>query len=254
MPERADDSGTVSTRPDAAAGDNPVAVLNPGAPGRFLLVGDHAGDRIPERLGDLGVSPTDLARHIACDLGVRSLGRALSALLDATFIRQRFSRLVIDCNRDPEDAASIVAESDGTAIPGNADVDAQERVRRRREIFEPYHATIASALDERQARRLVALHSFTPTMQGRARPWRIGVLHREDSALSRQVLGRLRAQLGEHVVGDNEPYRMDGTDFTVPYHCDPRGLDYLELEVRQDELATADGCAAIATLIAEALQ
>lgn len=229
-------------------------VLNPGAAGRFLLVGDHAGHRIPHRLGNLGVGPADLARHIACDLGVASLGRALSVLLEATFISQRMSRLVIDCNRDPDHVASIVTESDGTPIPGNAALDPGERARRRREVFDPYHATISAALDARPTIPLVALHSFTPAMQGRARPWRLGVLHRGDSALSRQVLERLRTRLGPAAVGDNEPYRMDGTDFTVPHHCDPRGLDYLELEVRQDELADADGCAAIATLIASALR
>ncbi|MBL8771130.1 MAG: N-formylglutamate amidohydrolase [Phenylobacterium sp.] len=227
-------------------------MLNPGAPSGFLLVGDHAGDAIPPRLGDLGVGPADRARHIACDLGVAALGRALSVRLDATFISQRYSRLVIDCNRSPDHPQSIVETSDGTSVPGNAGLGDRERVRRRREIFEPYHAAIAAALDARPGRRLVSLHSFTPVMQGQRRPWRLGVLHRDDSPLSRSVLARLRGRLGE-AVGDNEPYRMDGDDFTVPHHCDPRGLDYLELEVRQDELAHPDGVAAIAALVADAL-
>jgi predicted N-formylglutamate amidohydrolase len=244
----------VSTRPGVAEPENPVDVLNPGAAGRFVLVGDHAGHQIPPRLGDLGVGSADLARHIACDLGVASLGRALSAQLDATFISQRFSRLVIDCNRDPDHPESIVAVSDGTPIPGNLAVGVEERARRRRDVFEPYHATIASTLDARPAAPLVALHSFTPTLQGLARPWRLGVLHRGDSALSRQVLERLRSQLGHDAIGDNQPYRMDITDYTVPHHCDARRLDYLELEVRQDELATADACEAVATLIVNALR
>lgn len=253
MRQRANDSTVASTRRRAATDASPVNVLNPGADCPFLLVGDHAGRTIPARLGDLGVGPADLARHIAWDIGVENLGRALAARLNATFISQRFSRLVIDCNRDPAHSESIVEESDGTPIPGNMALDTQERARRRREIFAPYHAAIAAALDAGRATRLVALHSFTPMMQGRARPWRLGVLHRDDSPLSRSVLARLRSELGEDVVGDNAPYRMDDTDFTAPHHCDPRGIDYLELEIRQDEIADAAGCAAIAALIAEAL-
>ncbi|MDZ4371401.1 MAG: N-formylglutamate amidohydrolase [Phenylobacterium sp.] len=253
MPHRTSDSGAASTRPSVAVDIRPVSVLNPGADCLYLLVGDHAGIAIPERLGDLGVSSADLARHIACDIGVEALGQRLSARLGATFISQRYSRLVIDCNRDPNDPESIVETSDGTSIPGNLALDSAERARRRREVFEPYHAAIAEALDAGRATRLVALHSFTPSMQGRARPWRVGVLHRDDSPLSKTVLTRLHETLDGAVVGDNEPYRMDGTDFTVPHHCDPRGIDYLELEVRQDELADDRGCDAIADLIAAVL-
>jgi predicted N-formylglutamate amidohydrolase len=254
LPQRANDSAAAYTRQLDATGDNPVNVLNPGAASPFLLVGDHAGREIPARLGDLGLAPADRARHIAWDIGVEGLGRALAGRLGVTFISQRFSRLVIDCNRDPGHCESIVEESDGTPIPGNVGLDVQERARRRREIFTPYHAAIAAALDAKPVKGLVALHSFTPTMQGQARPWRIGVLHRDDSPLSRSVLARLRAALGEDVVGDNAPYRMDGTDFTVPHHCDPRGIDYLELEVRQDEISHAAGCGLVAALVAEALR
>jgi predicted N-formylglutamate amidohydrolase len=228
-------------------------VLRPAAPSRYLLVGDHAGHAIPPGLEGLGVGPADLRRHIACDLGVEGLGSELSRRLDATFIHQRWSRLVIDCNRHPDHPGSIVTESDGTRVPGNANLSAEARALRLRAIFEPYHAAIAAALDAGPAATLVALHSFTPAMQRQARPWRMGVLHRADSALSLRVLGRLRAQLGAEAVGDNQPYQMDGTDFTVPHHCDPRGIDYLELEVRQDELADPAGCTAMAALIAEAL-
>jgi predicted N-formylglutamate amidohydrolase len=228
-------------------------VLRPAAPSRYLLVGDHAGHAIPPGLEGLGVGPADLRRHIACDLGVEGLGGELSGRLDATFIHQRWSRLVIDCNRHPDHPGSIVTESDGTRVPGNANLSAEARALRLSAIFEPYHRAIAAALDAGPATTLVSLHSFTPAMQGQARPWRMGVLHRGDSALSLRVLGRLRAQLGAEAVGDNQPYQMDGTDFTVPHHCDPRGIDYLELEVRQDELADPAGCTAMAALIAEAL-
>lgn len=230
-------------------------MLNPGAPAPFLLVGDHAGREIPRALGDLGVASAEMDRHIAWDIGVAGLGRRLAARLGAPFVRQRYSRLVIDCNRDPARPDAVCDVSDGTAIPGNRDLDAQARAARVAEIFDPYHQAIADQFDARGGRPgvLVALHSFTPQMGGERRPWRFGVLHLEDSPLSAATLRRLRAELRADEVGDNQPYRMDGTDFTVPRHAHGRGVDYVELEVRQDLIADAAGQAAVAELLARLL-
>ncbi|HEX7761185.1 MAG TPA: N-formylglutamate amidohydrolase [Caulobacteraceae bacterium] len=245
---------------------------NPHGASPLLLLGDHAGLAIPAALGRLGLADADLGRHIACDIGVAGLGAALSRSLDAVFISQRYSRLVIDCNRALADPGSIAAESDGCVIPGNAGLTHAQRTARAEAVFHPYHHAIAAELDARRVRGqrsiLVALHSFTPALNDRAhRPWRYGVLHRHDSAFSAAVLAVLTARFGPDVVGDNQPYAMDGTDFTVPVHMkakegeakggDPRGADYLELEVRQDTIDTPAGQGAVAVdlvlVFAEAL-
>jgi predicted N-formylglutamate amidohydrolase len=80
---------------------SPVIVTNPGGSSPILLLGDHAGRAIPESLGGLGVAPEALDLHIAWDIGVAGLGERLAADLDACFIRQAYSRLVVDCNRRP---------------------------------------------------------------------------------------------------------------------------------------------------------
>ena len=220
-------------------------------------MGDHAGRDIPSRLGTLGLCEPDLSRHIAWDIGVASLGRLLAPRLDAAFIAQRYSRLVIDCNRDPARADSMPPLSDGTAIPGNADLSAAERQARIAQVFAPYHAVITAELDARTARGLptvvVALHSFTPVMQGFQRPWRFGILHLGGSPFSDAMLARLRAEPDAGEVGDNQPYRMDDVDFTIPHHAIGRGLDYVELEVRQDLLADPGGQEAIAEGLARVL-
>lgn len=208
---------------------------------------------MPAALDGLGVPPAEMDRHIAWDIGIAGLGARLSERLDAPFVAQRYSRLVIDCNRDPARADAIPEVSDGTAIPGNQGLSGEARQARVDEVFRPYHQAIAAQLDARPARAVVALHSFTPEMGGFRRPWRFGVLHLEDSPLSRAMLARLRAEPGAGEVGDNEPYRMDGTDYTVPHHAHGRGLDYVELEVRQDLLADAEGQAEIAALLARLL-
>ena len=225
---------------------SPVGAIRESGRAPILLIGDHAGNAIPASLDDLGVSAQDRARHIAWDLGIRALGEELATLLDATFIHQRFSRLVIDCNRDPGSSGSIVEASDGTPVPGNTGLDARAREDRRIAIHEPYHARIASELAQRRvggARPvLVALHSFTPSLGGRApRPWQLGVLHdKGDTTLSRAFLARLRRE-PYLTVGDNEPYKMDGTDYTIPRHAYPGDAPYLEIEFRQDLLSTPEG-------------
>ena len=238
------------------AGDiDPVTVDNPGGSSPFLLLGDHAGRAIPRRLAALGLANHDLARHIACDIGVEGLGVRLARRLDATFVRQTYSRLVIDCNRALEAEDSIPSVSDGTRIPGNQDLDAVARAARAAEIFSPYHDHIAKMLDRRRgATIIISLHSFTPALGGQARPWRYGVLHRGDSKFSTAVLAALRARVGESLVGDNAPYVMDAIDFTVPHHADPRGLDYLELEVRQDLIADSAGQDEAAERLGEVFQ
>src|SRR5258706_8978523 len=65
----------------------------------FLLTSDHYGRLIPRALGDLGLSKSELARHIAWDPGIAGVADALAKHLGAHLIAQRYSRLVIDCNR-----------------------------------------------------------------------------------------------------------------------------------------------------------
>ena len=221
-----------------------------------MIVCDHAGRMMPARLGDLGGSPADLERHIAWDIGAAGAARELARELDAVLVHQRYSRLVIDCNRAPEDPGSIVQVSDGVVISGNQALGPEDREARRAEIFQPYQDRIAAILGERAAQGretiLVSLHSFTPQMGGVDRPWRFGVLHLGASAFSRAVLAVLRADWGE-AVGDNQPYAMDGIDFTIPHHARAHGLDYLELEVRQDLISTSKTQIEIARLVAAVL-
>ena len=236
------------------SGVTPSILLNPSDPhpvrhsgeksrkSPFVLLGDHAGKAIPAALGDLGLSAADRARHIAVDIGVEALGTALAERLGAAFVSQAYSRLVVDCNRWPETAGWIAEESDGSVVPGNFGLGAEEREARRSAIFEPYHQGVDEVLERRRTDGrqsiLVSLHSFTPEMAGEKRPWHIGVLHdghRDDFALA--LLATL--QRTALTIGDNEPYRMDKTDYTVPRHAFSRGLRYVEIEVRQDWLVSS---------------
>lgn len=237
----------------------PVTLIGPPlAPGPLLFLGDHAGALIPPSLGTLGVGETDRRRHIALDIGVGQLGRLLGEHFGGPFVSQTYSRLVVDCNRDPASPDAMPAVSDGTAIPGNIDLSDAARAARVAAIHEPYHAAIAALLAQRRAAGLptilVALHSFTPVFGEQVRPWHAGVIHGgPGSEYGRRVLATLQ-QVPGLVVGDNQPYAFDDTDHTIPRHAFPNALQWLEIEIRQDLLATGDQVAAVARWLAPALE
>ena len=230
------------------ADDEPPAftVERPDGRSPFFLVCDHASNRIPRRLGTLGVSEADLQRHIAWDVGAADLARKMSDRLDAVLVLQNYSRLVIDCNRGPDMPSSRPEVSETTDIPGNRDIDTVEVQARISEIFQPYHDRITAMMDARSAAGcptvLVAVHSFTPYYEGwGARPWHIGILYNRDPRLPRIMLELLREEQ-DLTVGDNEPYRVsDKTDYTVPVHGEGRGILHVEIEVRHDELESEAG-------------
>lgn len=239
----------------------PFALLNPTADAPFLLLGDHAGAAVPRRLGDLGLPARDLSRHIAIDLGIADLAEALAHQLGATAVIQRYSRLVVDCNRAPERADAMPEISDGSVVPGNAGLSPEQRAARIAGIHAPYHAAIAGELARRDAAGVssivVALHSFTPRLTTAAgqpvRPWHAGVLHGGgDESFARSVLRELRARVPAP-VGDNQPYAMEGTDFTIPHHCFAAGRRYVELEIRQDLLSEGPMLDRWCGILAEAL-
>jgi predicted N-formylglutamate amidohydrolase len=223
----------------------PVCEDNTAGSSPFLLTCDHYGRALPRRLGDLGLPAGELERHIAWDVGIAGVADALANHLGAHLIAQRYSRLVIDCNRPPEAPSSIPRLSEATAIPGNADLSREAAQARRQAIFDPYHRCIAEVIDQRLRDGvptvLVALHSFTPVYHGVARPWHIGTLYHRDTRLPPLLLKGLRAEPGL-VVGDNEPYAVDDdTDYTIPVHGEKRGLINTGIEIRQDLITEPAG-------------
>jgi predicted N-formylglutamate amidohydrolase len=245
-PEAAPDS---TPGPGALLGpDDPPPVTRRSFGRRFpaVLACDHASRALPRALGSLGLGEPQLARHIAWDIGAGALAEALARRLELPLVCAGYSRLVIDCNRRLEDPTSIVAASDGDRIPGNLALDAAERTRRAREIFVPYHVTLAAALEHAGAESglvpaLVAIHSFTDVFAGRSRPWHCGVLWDRDPRLALPLLEALRAEPGL-VVGDNEPYSgRHPADYTVDTHGERLGRPHVCIEVRQDLLAQPGG-------------
>ena len=234
----------------------PFRVVNPHGRARLLLVCDHASNRIPAPLQNLGLDELALGRHIACDIGAGEVTERLSAQLDAPAVLASYSRLVVDCNRGLNDPTSILAVSDGEFIPGNQGLDEAQKAERARQFFHPYHDAINRRLESFARRGIVpafvAIHSFTPIFKNVRRPWQIGVLWDTDPRIPVPLMHALRAQ--GITVGDNEPYSGKApADHTVDHHAEGGGLPHVSIEIRQDLVDHADGVARWARILGDTL-
>ena len=209
---------------------------------RWVITVDHATNFVPPEVngGDLGLDPSDMERHIAYDIGAKGVALELGALLDAPVVCSDFSRLVIDPNRGEIDPTLVMRLYDGTLIPANADIDDAEERRRLEAYYRPYHAAVADTLSARQDPVIIAMHSFSPQLRGRAkRPWEIGILHAasmDQRNLGPFVIDRLN-QESDLTVGDNEPYFGHLPGDAVDKHALQAGLVNCLIELRQDLIA-----------------
>jgi len=219
----------------------------------MLLIADHASNRVPPGI-DLGVPAERMREHVAIDIGVDPLGRALCAALGCRGVLAAVSRLAIDLNREEDAAGLIPAASDGHLIPGNAGLDPANRADRIDRFWHPYHDRIAAMIGADRPRLLISLHSFTPCLSstpGETRPWEVGVLYNQDERAARIAIPLLQA--AGIVTGDNLPYSGRVLNATMNLHGEANGIAYLGLEVRQDLIGDAGGvarwCAALVPVI-----
>ena len=222
-----------------------------------MLVCDHASNRIPVSLASLGVSPADLETHFALDIGAADVVRHLSRRIGLPAVLAAYSRLVVDCNRALTDPTAFPERLESIDVPGNQSLDHDDRTLRANALFWPYHHAIRDRLAGLEAfapaPALIAIHSFTPTFRGHARPWHIGVLWDKDPRIPIPLRDALK-KIGGVIVGDNEPYSgKHPHDFTVDHHAEAEGLAHVSVEIRQDLIDTPEGVAHWGDLLSEAL-
>jgi predicted N-formylglutamate amidohydrolase len=247
----------MTSDPTATQWPPAVEVLNPSGRSPFLLICEHASNHIPSEYAQLGLEDKELVRHIAWDIGAAQVTRALSKRIDATAFLGTYSRLLIDLNRPLHVADSIPVLSEVTDIPGNHALDARERMRRARLMFEPFHNSLRGHIDQRAAAGLrsvlVAVHSFTPVYLGQSRPWHAGVLFDKSAALGQALI----AQLGSDPmlnVGANVPYGVStDADYALVVHGDQLGNPAVLIEIRNDLIADAEGVETWTEKLAQAL-
>jgi predicted N-formylglutamate amidohydrolase len=207
--------------------------------GGILVVSDHASNRVP---GDihLGIAPALLDQHIAVDIGVAGIAERMAARGGVAAFLGNVSRLVCDYNREEHGPTVCPIASDGHAIPGNA-LDHAGHEERLAQFYRPYHAALATLLDDVPQALILSLHSFTPHLatSDAPRPWHVGVLYNEDDRAARIAIPLLEAE--GLIVGDQQPYSGRLLNATMNRHAEAEGRPYLGIEVRQDLIGSAAG-------------
>lgn len=218
-----------------------VVVLGDPSTAPIWIIADHAGNALPNGMG-LGVPSTAMLDHIAIDLGVAEVAQMMCQGEGFAAIMGRYSRLLVDLNRDRHDPAAIPEASDGVVIPANI-LTPEEREARLAQYHDSYHAFIAALLAAHQPALILSLHSFTPALASdpkQVRPWHIGVLYNQQSAPSKRAI----ALLQEHTdwcVGDQLPYSGVLLNATMNRHAEANHIPYIGIEMRQDCVADAEG-------------
>ena len=215
--------------------EHPAIIVNESGTSPFVLICEHAANRIPASLNNLGLSETDRQRHIAWDIGAEGVSRMLSKLLDAPLVMQRYSRLVYDCNRPPESEGAMPEVSEVFDIPGNRNLGEAQRLARTLEIYRPFINSITDLLDRRAAAKIraipVSIHSFTRTYKGKDRSVEIGLLFDRYAALANHLV-RCFPKFDTRL---NEPYGpKDGVMHLLNQIAAPRGLAHIMIEIRND--------------------
>ncbi len=207
----------------------------------IIIVCDHASNAMPKAVKNLGLDAKARKMHIAWDPGTAHIGHYLAKKLKAPLQLANYSRLVVDLNRGEDHADCMRDTSDHVKVPGNKNLTAAQKQARLDDIYWPYHNEITKQLDSVLKRGkvplLLSIHSFTPAMDGKHRPWHIGVMWNRQEKLSKQLVANLKRNNPALVIGENKPYSLKGAaggKNTIERHCESRGLPYLIVEFRQD--------------------
>lgn len=204
-----------------------------GANPRILLLCEHASLRLPPPLNWPQEDAWIVGTHWSFDLGARKLTLELAATLDASAVLARFSRLLIDANRPPDSATLLRDEADGRRVHLNQGVADDERARRLRDYYHPYHRRIDSCLEAQPQAAILSVHTFTPVYEGTTRNLEVGVLFNREAELGRRFAEVLREHGWQSAL--NEPYSgADGFAFSPELHGKRHRRTWLELEIRQD--------------------
>lgn len=207
---------------------------------KYIIICDHASFNIPKKYNNLGLSISDLKKHIGWDIGALKVAKKISKKLNNTLIHSGYSRLLIDCNRSLKAKGTFLKKSENIIIPGNKNILLKEKKIRSIKYYFPYHKEIEKFINQSLKKKVIpiviSIHSFTPIFFGKKRKWHIGILQGKDTRLSSIFIKDLK-KYKNIITGINQPYKLDfGGDFTIPFLSAKYGTPHILIEIRQDLL------------------
>jgi predicted N-formylglutamate amidohydrolase len=225
---------TFNRRSDFALQVEDAYELRQGASGgKLLLTCEHASERLPAPFSWPLPDRRLVGTHWAFDLGAREVTFELARALDASAVLARFTRLLVDPNRDESHPDLLRRVAEGEPVLLNRAVSASERALRVARFYRAYHDALDEELARVKPKRLLSIHSFTPNYEGEVRKVELGVLVDEQEAEAHALGEELARSFSG--VAYNEPWSgKAGLIYSAATHAERHGAIALELEVRQD--------------------
>jgi predicted N-formylglutamate amidohydrolase len=202
-------------------------------PRRIVLTCEHASGRLPEPWQWSEADRQLQQTHWCYDIGAAELVRGMIARLGGVGVLARFTRLLIDANRELDSSTLIRPIAEGHEVDFNRNVSQTDRDTRISGYYQPYHEALNRWVTQTPKVPLVAIHTFTDCFEGKMRDMEIGILFDRDEELAVLVCESLRR--AGFATALNAPYSgVQGMMYSVSRHADQHARKALEIEVRQD--------------------
>ncbi len=199
----------------------------------IVITCEHASERMPEPFRFPAADERLLGTHWAYDLGAREITLELAEALDASCVLSRFTRLLVDPNREESHGDLFRASAEGAPVVLNRRVSDEERELRLSRYYRPFHAAVDDEIARVHSPVLLSVHTFTPLYEGSPRTVQVGVLFNREVELAQRLGAALSSELAG--VAYNEPWSgLDGLIYSAESHAERFGRAALEIEVRQD--------------------
>jgi predicted N-formylglutamate amidohydrolase len=201
---------------------------------------EHGGNRIPEKYRRFfSGHETLLASHRGWDPGALPLAREIAQLLGVPLHASTVSRLMVELNRSPHHRSLF------SSLAREIPPEVRETILQ--EYYWPYRKAVWARIAEETGKgRCVlhlAIHTFTPVLDGRVREMEMGILYdparQGERAFSQAWRTALRARVPEKSSGIrirfNQPYRgrSDGLPTWLRKGFPDQSYLGIEVEVNQ---------------------
>ncbi len=208
----------------------------------LIITCEHSSNAVPKALRKFfSLSPELLESHAAYDIGAKAIAVALAKTHRAPIFLGEYSRLIFDLNRSP-DHPKVIHPIVRSVI---TNADANDFMKKHKQHRESVRKWVEKNIEKGISVVHLAIHSFTPELNGKVRRCDRGVLFDPARSFESDVasdLIRLSKESDSHlIVRRNDPYRgtSDGLTTWLRTCFKDRAYAGIEIELNQKDCKNA---------------
>lgn len=172
---------------------------------------EHASGFVPEELNNLGTSSEELSNcNYLLDRGAEEAYEFLVAKLGCKGIKAKFSRLVIDVNRDLDQDTLIRTSCGSHSFNGNKGITEEDKKDRIEKYYLPYRNKLHDLLSDCEKEHGVcfyfSIHTMENCFEKERREMDFAIIYNKGEKVAKK-LGESLKKNG-HVVTYNNPYTL----------------------------------------------